>query len=381
MSIPKVIYNKNVTSSVPPKFTKSTNTFENTFQTLLTNCVGMDIVSGYVDFWSGSTFGPSLVKKAKSGHRIRILIGRAEKEGLHKATINAWAGFDAQLRAIDPDNGLYAPLTSIHAKVYIFYMEANQPIVYVGSSNFSHTGLKGWLECTVAPVASETSNIASFINNLFDPALLIDFNQIQAKGSPSYKKRWKKQSLKHLNTHKIKPSTTQLATWPLTQIDLHKSAKPKSALNLFFGSGRRNKKGIYKPRPWYEIELSLGTKNFPSLPKYFDAYTDDGFIMPMQRTGGGKKGNAHLGLKNLTSKGERKFFGEWLKGRLEQTGVLTKGHIIDTSTFLSFGSHTLNFYDMGSNKFYMSFKPPTTHSSGVLGVGQSSSSSDIDNET
>jgi hypothetical protein len=384
MPIPRVIYNKHVTSSVPPTF-GPTNTFENTFQTLLTNCVGMDIVSGYVDYWSGFTFGPSLVKKAKSGHRIRILIGRAEKEGLAQKTINEWAGFDTQLRTIDPDNGLYAPLTSIHAKVYIFYMEANQPVVYVGSSNFSRTGLYQWMECIAEPVASEITNIANFIDNLFDPALLIDFNQIQAKGSSTYKTRWKQQSLQNLRTHKIKPNTTQLAKWPLTLIDLHPYAYPNapiSSLNLFFSSGRKNQNATYSPRPWYEIELTLGMNRFPSLPRDFDAYTDDGFIIPMQRRSGAPAGQSHRGLKDLTSKNKREVFGEWLKGRLEKTGALTKGHIIDASTFHSFGSHTLNFYDMGSNNFYMSFKPPTTpHSSGVLGVGQSSSSSDIDNET
>jgi len=360
MQLPNVVFNKEIVATqTGAKFKDSQQTFEQTFSTLLAQCTDIDIVSGYIDRWSGNTFGSKLINKAQSGHKVRILVGRAEKEGLHKTTKQAWNNIDVQLRNIDPKNGLYAPKISIHAKVYIFHMLNAPSIVYVGSSNFSRTGFWEWLECTTKPLQGETSNIEAFINNLFTTSLMIDFNQIQTKGSSSYKARMTKQKsgLKSLNTHNLNPTQAQLHAFPLTRIDLTpygEKNKSISSLNLFHGPGRISN-GIYKGRPWYEIELTLGNANYLTIPRNFIAYTDDGYIMPMQRRSGGIKGLPHTGLKDLTSSGNRLIFGEWLKGRLEKSGALIKGDVIDKFTFTAYGSHELKLYDMGNNKFYMSF--------------------------
>jgi len=75
----------------------------------------------------------------------------------------------------------------------------------------------------------------------------------------------------------------------------------------------------------------------------------------MQRTGGGTRGNAHLGLKDLTSKGNRRIFGKWIKSKLEESGSLNKGDVIDDDTFDHYGNDTLKFYKINDGSLLMDF--------------------------
>jgi hypothetical protein len=62
-----------------------------------------------------------------------------------------------------------------------------------------------------------------------------------------------------------------------------------------------------------------------------------------------------LGLKDLTSKGNRQLFGEWIKGKLERAGALEVGDVIDGSTFDTYGADQLQFYRMNDDEFLMRF--------------------------
>lgn len=115
---------------------------------------------------------------------------------------------------------------------------------------------------------------------------------------------------------------------------------PQSNLNVFFGKGREGKNGLIKPRHWYETELIV-TKNVTSQHGYpkaqtdsavFDVVTDDGFRFTCKVSGDYSK--------NFRSENDLKILGKWIKGRLENAGVLAVGQPVTADTFQKYGRST-----------------------------------------
>ncbi len=135
---------------------------------------------------------------------------------------------------------------------------------------------------------------------------------------------------------------------------------PHSNLNAFFGKGREGKNGLIKPRHWYEVELIV-PKNVTSQKGYphakteeavFTVVTDDGWSFKCKVSGDYSK--------NLRSEGDLKILGKWLKGRLENAGVLTIGNPVTKDTLKRYGRDTFTlaqtkepsvwYLDFGVNK-------------------------------
>lgn len=110
----------------------------------------------------------------------------------------------------------------------------------------------------------------------------------------------------------------------------------KSNLNVFFGKGREDKRGLIKPRHWYEIELIVPSEitakaGYPgnNSPNIFDVITDDGWRFKCKVSGDYNK--------NLRSEGDLKILGKWIKGRLENSGVLNVGELVTSETLNKYG--------------------------------------------
>ncbi|MCD7873058.1 MAG: NgoFVII family restriction endonuclease [Clostridiales bacterium] len=115
---------------------------------------------------------------------------------------------------------------------------------------------------------------------------------------------------------------------------------PQSNLNVFFGKGRESKNGLVKPRHWYEVELIV-PKTITCQPGYpqsktddaeFDVITDDGWSFRCKVSGDYSK--------NFRSEGDLKILGKWLKGRLENAGVLKVGEPVTAETLKNYGRDT-----------------------------------------
>ena len=123
-------------------------------------------------------------------------------------------------------------------------------------------------------------------------------------------------------------------------IPLVKNGKvpPKSNLNVFFGEGRLARaKGVVQPRHWYETELIV-PNSITAKPGYpqkdtpsavFDVVTDDGWNFSCKVSGDDSK--------NFRSEDDLKILGKWIKGRLENYGVLEVGHPVTPDTFIRYG--------------------------------------------
>ena len=115
---------------------------------------------------------------------------------------------------------------------------------------------------------------------------------------------------------------------------------PHSNLNVFFGKGREGKNGLVKPRHWYEVELIV-PKEITTRPGYpqsktdeavFRVITDDGWTFSCKVSGDYSK--------NFRSENDLKILGKWLKGRLENAGVLKVGEPVTKATLEKYGRDT-----------------------------------------
>jgi hypothetical protein len=131
----------------------------------------------------------------------------------------------------------------------------------------------------------------------------------------------------------------------------------RSNLNVFFGRGRVDRRGLVKPRHWYEVELIVPSE-ITSRPKYpqansansiFDVITDDGWKFKCKVSGDYSK--------NLRSEGNLKILGKWLKGRLENAGALKVGELVTEETLRKYGRSDFDLIKTDTqNLWYLDFR-------------------------
>lgn len=320
----------------------------------LADCGGMDVVSGYIGYDTATRFGRWIIDTARAGGRIRILIGMAGIEGLSSRTHKVWNDIDSHLRETGTGSGVFSFEKKIHAKVYIVYdWDLKPETTFVGSANFNFSNSN--IECMVRLPPDRST--CGMVERLFGDQRLLPISLVPVKGSA-----------KDPMTQTKIPIQRHNEIFDISEMRLVESINlrsiceknPIGSLNLYHGRGRLNRaKMSWKPRPWYEVELTIGNNRYPGLPKVFSAYTDDGEIIQMHRSGGGPTGKPELGLKDLTGKGKggRELFGQWIKGKLEKAGVLERGDQVTGSTLDAFGNDQLEFYRISDDELYMRFLP------------------------
>ena len=228
--------------------------------------------------------------------------------------------------------------------------------MYIGSQNFNFSS--GYMELMVeTPFLPEVEEHVNFLFS--DSRNIFPISGVIVKGTSSDPMVSKVKDTERFG-HDFSFDTNSMEL--IESINLREIAErsPTSSLNLYHGRGRLNRETMrHIPRPWYEVELTIGSKRYPGLPKNFTAFTDDDKIIEMHRSGGDNTGNPELGLKDLTGKGRggRSKFGEWIKGKLERAGVLEFRDVIDGTTFDAYGSNHLRFYRISGSEFFMEFLP------------------------
>lgn len=311
------------------------------------------IASGYASLDVIEAFYNPFIEIAKKGGRSRLLLGMAFYEGLGQKKLDTVNSLNEKLKSIDDHSGVFVTNgRKYHGKVYHFDND-DYCNIYVGSSNFSSSGTKGNLECTI-PVKDDgqKQELIRFLNNLYSPEFSIPIHKAEIQ-VPGLKKAvlqtvdnyW--QSLKKWDQKTMTSDYISTFEYSLERV----VEKEKSNLNVYFGKGRLNSKtGKVTPRPWYEIEL-IANQTLTALSSYpkgdFLAYTDDGYIIPMRTQGDY--------YKNIRSKKSLQIFGIWLKGKLENKGVLKKYEPVTLETLEEYGNTSIKFSKFEEGKYYMSF--------------------------
>ncbi len=309
------------------------------------------IASGYVSDNVISKFKDDFYRIVEEGGKFKLLVGMAFHEGLPAKKLKNLQEIDAKLRSISSDCGIYVcHARRFHGKIYSFQKE-NDLNIYLGSSNFSGSGLSENLECTAEVYDDDTkSRLTSYIDYIFhkNNSVSIENADIAVLGSEEYKKRIAITRLNDLERYD--PSTIDKTVLDSFDYPLSRAASSeKSNLNAYFGKGRWSRvTGKIKPRDWYEVELiaPAAINQLPLYPKgEFTAYTHDGYIMPMKTSGDN--------CKNIRSLNKLTILGEWIKDKLQKAGVLAPLTPITSETLGKYGKDTLRFYKIDESKYYI----------------------------
>lgn len=317
------------------------------------NARDITIASGYTSLDILQRYEKMFVATAERGGIVRLLVGMAFYEGLSQRKLDLLTILSRKLQDINPQNGVYICYTrKYHGKIY-FFNSGTQPSAYIGSSNFSRSGLSENIEATLHITdASEISGIANFLEYMFSPEVSTHITNadIVVPGSASFKKRVSVETLNDLQRHD--PQTIDTASLDFFDYSLARIAtSEKSSLNVYFGKGRWTRStGKIIPRDWYEVEL-IAKKELSTQDIYpkgnFTVYTDDGYVLPMRTSGDN--------FKNIRSKGNLKLLGMWIKKKLQDSGALTVLTPVTQDTLDQYGADTIRFYKMSDTKYYAEF--------------------------
>ena len=328
--------------------------FKSVVESDFQEAVNVQIATGYVSYDTVNYFRPVLENIVSDGGTAKLLLGMAFYEGLNERILSLLSEMSQNLESYNNGSGVYVAIDrKYHGKVYLFDSRES-PKFYVGSSNFSSSGFSDNIECTVLVKDDITKNrIRTFLKFLFSDhnATSILKAEIPVPGTPRYIKRVESFSLLQ-NLEHYDPRTIDKNTLPLLEIPLARSvSQEKSNLNAYFGRGRWSRTtGIVKPRPWYEVEIitDISVNSDPLYPKgNFDAYTDDGYIIPMRTQGDY--------YKNIRSVNSLQIFGMWIKGKLQRKHALIPLTPVTQDTLIAYGNDTLRLYKISDNEYYMEF--------------------------
>jgi len=313
--------------------------FRHVLDSEFAHATDVSIASGYTSLDIIHAYESAFLEIASKGGVSKLLLGMAFYEGLGQKKLEAVLQMNERLSKFNNGSGVYVTNgRRYHGKVYHFkYGDLSS--VFVGSSNFSSSGTRGNIECTI-PIESEKQKetLLNFLDDLYSPVYSITIDRAEIT-VPNKKKILNKSienywsSLKTYDPNNINKNILTQFIFPLSRV----AEKEKSNLNVYFGKGRENKKTLkITPRPWYEIELIAGNDlnsqdNYPKGD--FLAYTDDGLIIPMRTQGDY--------YKNIRSKQSLQIFGIWLKGKLERSGALQKYEPVTLDVLEEYGNDKL----------------------------------------
>ena len=323
----------------------------------------LDIASGYFGIKTLEKFRDPLLAKAKKGCTVRLLNGLAAWEGLSQGQQIELGNMDTELRSISSQNGVFFCSTRrYHGKIYSFH-DHNQRRTFIGSSNFSPTGLNSNLEANFySEDLSFNSEIEQFLEFLFSDATPYKTADLFVKGISNTSRKQIAQTVEL-----IEEPPENIETMPISfkiPIRIHE----KSSINVTFGAGRLNRRtGVYKPRPYYEAELTMPKEMFQSscdiasyidtkklLKSEFKARTDSGKCFGVNFSPKNKGQNLEESGGDFMSS-TRELLGQYIKDKLIDAGCMTYGDFVSDSTLDDYGQNELTITMYGDNHMYIKF--------------------------
>lgn len=316
-------------------------TFAEMFYSLLHEATRMDIAVGYITADSLAELKQTIVYNANI-KTLNLIIGMHRWDKFTKLEYNAASGLNDYLRTEQRGEVRLVQPFRFHGKLYSYSNDSGAFAGIIGSNNLSSivdSRTRTYEASALLREPDYAVQMREFIERLSADATdnladceITDFRKHNTLLED------------HENVDKVPPN--ELAdcisslTKPTFEIPLVKKGKvpEHSNLNVFFGEGRKVAgKGIIQPRHWYETELIV-PKTITTMEGYpqkdtptaeFDVITDDGWMFSCSVSGDYSK--------NIRSKFDLKILGKWIKGRLENAGVLEVGQLVTAETFKDYG--------------------------------------------
>lgn len=340
-----------LTSKIPPLIA-SRRTFSDAFFEQYSDSDEIRLATGFIS----EDAIVELKRLVEENHRkIYLIIGMHYFEGITHPQYDAVHSLNEYLNN-NKLGGIYIVNSlKFHGKVYCFYNNHIPFNSILGSSNLSNLSMSN-NNFEVDILSDEVGllrNLSELIEDLKTKAS-IDFmhwenvnfltrNDLLANLDDVF-------PISSNSLLNIKNNLTNISfEIPLKASENHQ----KSNLNCFFGKGRVDKKGIIRPRPWYEVELIVPKivteENFyPQENVPFRVNTDDGWQFECNVNGDFKK--------NFRSYKDLTILGKWIKGRLENSGVLKIGERVSEDTLRKYGRDNFTLTKINnSNEWYLDF--------------------------
>lgn len=325
-------------SNYPPVKTGS-KSFSDAFYSLLPQASKLDIAVGYVSSDSLVELQKT-IELNKNIQQMNLIVGMHYFDRFTKVQYNAAMRLNDFLTENHLGGVRLVTAFRYHGKLYSYSNTTGPFAGIIGSNNLSSIvdgGTRTYESSVLFDDSASAKKMNDFIIQLTNNAtkniaeLEIDsFNDENALLDG------------HEFVKKVSSHDVALVMYSRTKTSFEIPIKPyevspQSNLNVFFGKGREAKNGLVKPRHWYEVELIV-PKTVTSQPGYpqsktdcavFTVITDDGWSFSCKVSGDYSK--------NFRSEGDLKILGKWLKGRLENAGVLKVGEPVTAETLKQYG--------------------------------------------
>lgn len=323
-------------------------TFSDVFYSLIPQSSKMNIAVGYVS--SDSLMELKRIIELNSNiHELNLIIGMHYFELFTKVQYNAAMVLNNFLSENRLGEVKLVNAFKYHGKLYSYSNDDGPFAGIIGSNNLGSIvdgGSRVYESSFLIDQNPQASQMKAFIDTLSRNAsrniAALDINTFNATNPVLDGQE---------GVDKVSPAKLATVMSNLSDItfDIPAKTETKSNLNCYHGKGRLNTKtGLEKPRHWYEVELispismrrskEYPKGNPPKEPdKEFRVFTDDGFSFLCKVNGG----EENLWNKNLRSSGDLTTLGKWIKGRLENEGVLKIGDLITEDTLRSYGRNTI----------------------------------------
>ena len=268
---------------------------------------------------------------------INLFVGMNYLEGFTKLQYNTLKDLSTFFMAENAGQVLISPSSLYHGKMYSFN-DSNGVCLgaFVGSSNLSSFlgTSQNYIESDVYFRGPEAEIIDRNLKNVIR-SLGQDFYNMEpiTKFLPAEKDLLKGlDHVKKLSSEEFRNALTTV-NGPVVEIPL--KTEKKSNLNTYFGAGKT--KGRYSPRSWYEVEIIISKtlENRDLLPESgpFKVMTPEGYMFECERQGDYSK--------NFRSCHDLRILGKWIKGQMENEGVIQCGQLITQDTLDAFGKSKL----------------------------------------
>lgn len=344
-------------SNYPPVQTEC-KTFADTFYGLLPQTSELNIAIGYVSSDSLAELQKT-IELNKNIHKMNLIIGMHYFDRFTKVQYNAASRLGDFLRVNLLGDVKLVTAFRYHGKLYSFSKD-NLPFAgIIGSNNLSSIvdgGVRTYESSLLIDDAMSVKKMNDFIIQLDSTASksiseleITEFND----ENPLLEGHEFVQRMTAYSVEMAKSRKTNITfEIPIKPYEV----SPQSNLNVFFGKGRKSRNGLVKPRHWYEVELIV-PKAITTKPGYpqsqteeavFDVITDDGWSFKCKVSGDYSK--------NFRSEGDLKILGKWLKGRLENAGVLKVGEPVSRKTLDDYGRDSFTLTKIAElNTWYLDF--------------------------
>ena len=327
-----------------------TRSISSMYNNLVDTASEFNIATGFITNDSIAAL-KQIVEFREGNLSLSLFIGMNYLEGFTRPQYMAVKELNTFLTDNNIGSVYLSPQALYHGKMYSFMKQDTCLASFVGSSNLgSFVGTsQNLIESDVLFKNEEGFSINQYITSItkslgkeFNSLPIIDkFIQNDVEILKGY-------------THVTKLPKEQLENELMNRtgefVDVPLKTEAKSNLNTYFGKGKV--KGKYSPRGWYEVEIILGKKipHRDLIPTKedgpFTVITTDGYEFQCSTQGDYSK--------NFRSDFDLKILGRWIKGQMENLGVLQIGTPVTPDTLNAFGKSCIRLEKTKSGKFILS---------------------------